>query len=387
MKFSKSKVNREINYDAFNPKRRREFKHIDSTLNANGLGYPQRLAVLSTINRESQGDPLAVSDNEKWKGLLQWDSLRYTPTSTDSNFELKNQTKHLNKELKGSGWNGNDSLKTIFYNSNILDDVNKAFVEGFVRPGNKEKETQIRYKNAVKGVVFPKFEFPAIDSSLNGVTNKYQDGGSLVYHSFVPEEQYENTSSTNELLNVDDTKYPVTPVKIYKPMPIQEINNTQKAEESEIEKNVPDVLKINGANNDNLNIINKELKSAGYKKTQRAAILATIIAESGANPMAVGDAGKAKGLFQWHPNRFSAGIDLNSQIQLLMNEIKDKRNVNAWTSSKKYNKELAFNTFHNTDDLKEAISVLTFNYIRPANTDREIEKRYNIAQKLISQMS
>ena len=65
MKIRKSKIDREINYGAFNPKRQNEFKYVDSTLNANGLGYPQRLSVLSSINRESQGDPLAISDNEK----------------------------------------------------------------------------------------------------------------------------------------------------------------------------------------------------------------------------------------------------------------------------------------------------------------------------------
>ena len=228
----KSKIDRKINYNAFNPRHQREFKYVDSTLNANGLGYPQRLSVLSSINRESQGDPLAVSDNEKWKGLLQWDSLRYVPTSDNAKEELKSQSDYLNLELQGSGWNGNDSLKTVFFNSNNLEEVNKAFVEGFIRPGDKEKETKIRYNNAVKGLTFPKVEFPAIDSNLSGAPTRYQDGGPLVYHEFDPEK--EKIKEKNEIkqkakeLNLNDLlisdyndRFPVEPVVIYKPMSIQ----------------------------------------------------------------------------------------------------------------------------------------------------------------------
>jgi uncharacterized protein YabN with tetrapyrrole methylase and pyrophosphatase domain len=79
-------------------------------------------------------------------------------------------------------------------------------------------------------------------------------------------------------------------------------------------------------------------------------------------------------------------MDLASQIKLLLTELKDYNNQNAWTSSRKYNKRNAFDLFHNTEDLNEAISALTANYIRPANTDSEIRKRYNIAQQLINQM-
>jgi hypothetical protein len=58
-------------------------------------------------------------------------------------------------------------------------------------------------------------------------------------------------------------------------------------------------------------------------KTQRAAVLATIVAESGGDPKAIGDGGLAHGLFQWHPNRYKAGEDLDSQIKLILQEISD----------------------------------------------------------------
>lgn len=55
--------------------------------------------------------------------------------------------------------------------------------------------------------------------------------------------------------------------------------------------------------------------SKGYSREQSAAWLAAAQAESGNNPRAVGDGGRAMGLFQWHPDRRAAikaatGIDV-----------------------------------------------------------------------------
>lgn len=212
---------------------------------------------------------------------------------------------------------------------------------------------------------------------------KLQQGG-LVYTPFErePVEEKKKTTKKGILQEVDQTRFPVEAVKIVKINPVEWEPNPEQYMETPLLDN----LSISNANSNNLNQINKELQKAGYKKTQRAAILATIVAESGANPSAIGDAGKARGLFQWHGNRFNAGIDLASQIQLALSELKDSDNKNAWSSSRKYNKQNAFDIFHNTEDLMEAISALTANFIRPANTDREIQKRYGIAQQLISQM-
>lgn len=228
---------------------------------------------------------------------------------------------------------------------------------------------------------------------INARRWKHQWGGliasSLVYKPFVPEdikkEVKESPKQDTEVseITIDQTRFPVEPVRI---QPIQRIEfqpNPEKYMQNEIEETISGV----NANLNNLNEINKQLKDAGYKKTQRAAILATIVAESGANPAAIGDAGKARGLFQWHPNRFTAGIDLGSQIRLILSELKDFDNRNAWSNSRKYNKRNAYDIFHSTDDLNAAISALTANYIRPANADKEIQKRYNIAQQLINQMA
>ena len=245
--------------------------------------------------------------------------------------------------------------------------------------GKVTSECIARGKNSPNPAIRKRATFAA-----NARKRKHQRGG-LIYTPFEPTTIKDEKSNQKETIkdDVDNNRFPIEPVHIYKP-----IGLNWEPKDVSIKDPVEEIISgISNANNDNLNEINKQLKKEGYKKTQRAAILATIVAESGANPKAIGDSGKARGLFQWHGNRFNAGMDLNSQIQLLLTELKDFNNGSAWSASKKYNKQNAFDTFHETEDLMSAISALTANYIRPANTDSEIRKRYNIAQQLINQMA
>ena len=249
--------------------------------------------------------------------------------------------------------------------------------------GKVTSECIARGKNSPNPAIRKRATFAA-----NARKWKHQQGGTinnlLVYQPFTPEEPKKKTSKKQiQQQEIDQSRFPVQPVYIYKPMSLEwEPKPTQSVQDP-----LPDTISgISNANNENLNEINKQLKNAGWGKTQRAAILATIVAESGANPRAIGDSGKAKGLFQWHANRFTAGMDLGSQVQLIMNELDDFNNRNAWSSSRKYTKQGAFDAFRG-EDLMSAISALTANFIRPANTDGEIRKRYNIAQQLINQLS
>ena len=210
---------------------------------------------------------------------------------------------------------------------------------------------------------------------------KYQKGGNI-YSPFVPNDRKEEIYDEEPVYS--DYKYPIIPVT---PHPIQPVQ-LQKApviEEPEIpeEKPIADTskLKVNGANNDNLTYINTKLSEAGIPKLQRAAILATIVAESGADPKAIGDKGKAHGLFQWHQDRYKAGPDLDSQIQLILDEVTNLNYKNGWGGRKK-----DFADF-NGNDLQAAVRALTKGFIRPADIDGQSVLRYNIAQRILKQLS
>ncbi|MBO7692894.1 MAG: hypothetical protein J6T10_09730 [Methanobrevibacter sp.] len=48
-----------IDYSAFNPAKRHVFQYVDKQLQGAGYDYFPRLATLSSIDRESKGNPLA----------------------------------------------------------------------------------------------------------------------------------------------------------------------------------------------------------------------------------------------------------------------------------------------------------------------------------------
>jgi hypothetical protein len=60
----------------------------------------------------------------------------------------------------------------------------------------------------------------------------------------------------------------------------------------------------------------------GLSSAQAAGIVGNLLQESGLNPGAVGDGGKAKGIAQWHPDRQGGmGGDLDSQLAHVWNEL------------------------------------------------------------------
>jgi len=211
--------------------------------------------------------------------------------------------------------------------------------------------------------------------------HKYQKGGNI-YSPFIPNEKKEELYDEEPLYS--NYKYPIIPVT-YHPIQSVQLQEAPIIEESEIpdEKFIADTskLKIDGANNDNLTYVNTKLSEAGIPKLQRAVILATIVAESGADPKAIGDAGKAHGLFQWHPDRYKAGPDLDSQIQLILDEVTNLNYKNGWGGRKK-----DFDDF-NGDNLQASVRALTKGFIRPADIDGQSVLRYNIAQRILKQLS
>ena len=126
--------------------------------------------------------------------------------------------------------------------------------------------------------------------------------------------------------------------------------------------------------------IDKALQKAGYSKNKRAAILATVEAESSGNPNAIGDGGLAIGLFQWHPDRQNfKNMDLNSQIDWMTKELSGLGG--GWL------KQTDLDNWNNSDDLESLVRNLTYNYIRPADKEGDTRKRYALAQKYLKQLS
>lgn len=163
---------------------------------------------------------------------------------------------------------------------------------------------------------------------------------------------------------------------------------TDKAENSPIEPEFRDkhgITTIPGVDMDNLNRIADRLKEEGFTKEQSAALLATVAEESKANPNAVGDNGKSKGIMQWQGNRFKSGNDLDSQIDLLINEIRDFSSTDAWSSSEKYSKANAFDAF-NSGNLEDMVTALTYNFVRPKYRATDTKKRYELAQKIYNEL-
>lgn len=151
---SKYKEGGTIDYSAFDKQYKSNFKYIDDRLKSAGYNDTQRLAILGNIQRESSGNPLAMSKNGKWHGIIQWDENRYRIKSNNPKEELKRQTEVLLKELEKTGWSGKTWKDQVAKSSSFkeltdLKDAVDMFTRYFVRPGNIESEIGKRF-NFVK---------------------------------------------------------------------------------------------------------------------------------------------------------------------------------------------------------------------------------------------
>lgn len=366
-----------IDYSKMSP-RKKALGYVDSELQKAGYKYYPRLAILSSIQRESEGNPLA--ENGRWQGLLQWDERRYRISQPDSASELHRQTNHLLDELKGSGWNGNSELQQEFINANNLDKANNAFIDGFVRPGNRQREKLIRKNIGLKGLVIKQNQYTPIDTSLPGIATKYQDGGSLVYGKangliYTPL----NTQQAPELTFEKNYKFPIEPVDIVRPtQPIQTpaekqeevatptvqqtvttqptVQTSTQTAQTPVQTSTAvqawsdhdlEVLNKDGSNRDKQRVTSKYLQEQlGLTREQAAALVGIWQAESSFNLNAANQAeksGKNKsvkssqygiGIGQWthdrhdnfvnYINAHGGNYSLKNQLDFAIEEIKTK---------------------------------------------------------------
>ena len=141
----------------------------------------------------------------------------------------------------------------------------------------------------------------------------------------------------------------------------------------------------------NLNRINVALAKEGYSNLQRAAILASIIGESGGDPLAKnGSAGS--GLVQWEPNRYrfkssDPELEFNNQLSHLIRTLANDGG-NDWTHGGEgtgYRSwENAKNDFINGTSLDVVTRGLSMGYVRPEDKWGDYRKRLSIANQIYS---
>lgn len=133
--------------------------YINSKLSS--IGPLQRAAILANIIEESGGDPLNIGPGGYY-GLLQWSNDRYKAKSKNSQQELDNQIQYILDTLDnttdrmswhhggtGSGYKTAKHAHDSFMDSNLtIDDINKAYTLGYVRPTGKLDSANNRAKVA-----------------------------------------------------------------------------------------------------------------------------------------------------------------------------------------------------------------------------------------------
>lgn len=136
--------------------------YISDMLNNTLLSNVQKNAILGSIIEESGGNPFAVDETGRFKGLLQWEDSRYSPDNKLSEKEeLDNQLLYLMETLyntndkkswthggKGSGYKSGKHAKETFFDTDDLFTATHALNRGYIRPTGGDYSVKNRYNVA-----------------------------------------------------------------------------------------------------------------------------------------------------------------------------------------------------------------------------------------------
>lgn len=142
-----------------------------------------------------------------------------------------------------------------------------------------------------------------------------------------------------------------------------------------------------------LQYINDRLSS--IPSLQRSVILASIIQESGGDPLAVGPGG-FKGLLQWSNDRYNPksndkNIELQNQTQHILNTIDNITDKMSWTHGGKgsgYNSlKDAYNTYSTSLDIDKVNHAFVYGFVRPTNKESDTKTRLNLAKQIYKRLN
>lgn len=144
----------------------------------------------------------------------------------------------------------------------------------------------------------------------------------------------------------------------------------------------------------NMSLLNERLKSVPIE--QRAAILGSIIEESGGDPYAVDPSGNYQGLLQWGSDRYrpkssNPRVELNNQAQYILDTMDNTTDKVSWTHGGKgsgYSTQKdvhdAFNSKNNT--FADKFRAFSYGYVRPQGKEGSYNNRLKVGQKVLNRL-
>lgn len=145
---------------------------------------------------------------------------------------------------------------------------------------------------------------------------------------------------------------------------------------------------------ENMSLLNERLKSIPIE--QRAAILGSIIEESGGDPYAVDPSGNYQGLLQWRADRYrpkssNPREELNNQAQYILDTMDNTTDKVSWTHGGKgsgYNTQKeahdVFNSKNNT--FADKFRAFSYGYVRPQGKEDSYKNRLKVGQKVLNRL-
>ena len=146
----------------------------------------------------------------------------------------------------------------------------------------------------------------------------------------------------------------------------------------------------------NMSYINEKLKEGEIPVEQRAAILGSIIEESGGNPYAKNNSGAYQGLLQWGADRYrpkstNPRVELNNQAQYILDTMDNTSDGVSWTHGGKgsgYNTQKeTHNAFYSEDNtFADKFRAFSYGYVRPKGKEDSYNNRLKVGRKVLNRL-